>query len=88
MHLACPTQKQENNFYSVHREKVSNQGLVRLGQIKCEALLERKSSQAIYKGVDMPPKLNRFNVGLFNKVKKTGKRCSTAREHKTYELCS
>ena len=35
-----------------------------LGQITCKALLERKSSQV------MPPKLNRFNVGLFNKIKK------------------
>ena len=35
-----------------------------LGQITCEALLERKSSQV------MPPKLNHFNVGLFNKIKK------------------
>lgn len=62
--------KQKNNFYLVHREEVSNQRLVRPDQIKCEALLERKSSRAIYKGVDMPPKLNRFNVGLFTKVKK------------------
>ena len=34
-----------------------------LGQITCEALLEKKSSQV------MPPKLNRFNAGLFNKIK-------------------
>ena len=27
MDLACPTQKQANNFYSVHREEASYQGL-------------------------------------------------------------
>ena len=38
----------------------------------CEALSERKSFQVIVKGhyTNMPPKLNRFNVGLFNKIKK------------------
>ena len=43
-----------------------------LGQITFEALSERKSFQVIVKGhyTNMPPKLNRFNVGLFNKIKK------------------
>ena len=62
----------KSNFYSVHREEASNQRLVRLGPITCEALSERKSFQVIVKGhyTNMPPKLNRFNVGLFNKIKK------------------
>lgn len=82
----------KSNFYSVHREEASNQGIFRLGpnyswrtegipqpkflrkeeRKTCEALSERKSFQVIVKGhyTNMPPKLNRFNVGLFNKIKK------------------
>ena len=95
MHLVCPTKNQENNFSSVHRIEVSNQGLVRLRPNYLWSPVRKKvipsyckGSLHFYKWEDMPPNLNRFKVGLFNKVKKTRKRCSTAGEHKTYKLCS
>ena len=90
--LACPIYTETTKAISIQYTEKNH--LIRdfsgLGQITCEALSERKPCQVIVKGhyTNMPPKINRFNVGLFNKTKKTGKRCSAVREYKTYELCS
>ena len=91
--LACPihTETTKAIFIQYTEKKHLIRDLSSLGQITCEALSERKSCKVIVKGnySNMPPKLNRFNVVLFNKIKKkTGKRSSAVLEYKTYELCS
>ena len=90
--LASPIYTERTKAISIQytEKKCLIRDLSGLGQITCEALSERKSFQVIVKGhyTNMPPKLNRFNVGLFNKIKKTGKRCSAVRKYKSYKLCS
>ena len=72
--LPCPiyTETTKAIFIQYTEKKRLISDLSGLGQINCKALSERKSCQAIVKGhyTNMPPKLNRFNVGLFNKIKK------------------
>ena len=72
--LACPiyTETTKAIFIQYTEKKRLIRHLSSLGQITCEALSERKSCQVILKGhySNMPPKLNCFNVGLFNKIKK------------------
>ena len=72
--LACPIYTETTKAISI--QYTGKNHLIRdfsgLGQITCEALSERKPCQVIVKGhyTNMPPKINRFNVGLFNKIKK------------------
>ena len=72
--LVCPIYSETTKAISIQytEKKRLIRDLSGLGQITCEALSERKSSQVIVKGhyTNMPPKLNRFNVGLFTKIKK------------------
>ena len=72
--LACPVYTETTKAICIQytEKKCLIRDLSDLRQITCEALSERKSSQVIVKGhyTSMPPKLHRFNVGLFNKIKK------------------
>ena len=72
MDLACPIYTETTRAIFIQYSEKKHLILSSLGQITCEALSERESCQVIVKGhySNMPPKLNRFNVGLFNKIKK------------------
>ena len=76
--LACPIYTETTKAISIQytEKKHLIRDLSGLCQITCEALSERKSSQVIVKGhyTNILLKLNRFNVGLFNKIKKKQER--------------
>ena len=70
--LTCPIYTETTKAIFIQCTERLIRDLSSWGQINCKALSERKSCQVIVKGhyTNMPPKLNRFNVGLFNKIKK------------------